>query len=144
MERLDARWRGAILIGTLSARDMIPCFADVLASLRPRDPLVREWYRICALAEKTALDLDLGTRQVLEETGWFETEQAAEMLADAEAALSAIAPEGTWFGSHPSDGACWGFWDSDESPSLAPARVRETAEDTWRSLGITRTTLRLP
>lgn len=53
---------------------------------------------------------------------WF-TDEACEALETLTDALDGIAPDGLYFGTHPGDGADYGFWETEEA-----AEDREWAE----------------
>ena len=87
---------GAISWGTFRTEDLIERFSLALHSRSPTHSLVGEY-----------LDMDSGavTMTELEELYFLE---------DLFNALDEIAPEGTYFGSHPGDGSLFGFWPIDE------------------------------
>ena len=80
--------------GTLRPEDLIPRFASALGSFLPaslaRD--IRQW-----------------------SAGGFEEYLVpfaeAEILEQLDEELQRLAPEGTYFGAHEGDGACFGFWE---------------------------------
>ena len=41
---------------------------------------------------------------------WWRLPASSELLAQLFEALNEIAPDGHYFGSHPDDGACFGWW----------------------------------
>jgi hypothetical protein len=92
---------GSISHGTMRSGDLIPVFADELRALRgslPRDLYneIRQW-------ERTEYDESAPAQDIHEEYG----EQIVEALFDA---LNEYAPPYGYFGSHPGDGADYGFW----------------------------------
>ena len=85
--------RGTIIAGTMRAEDLIPAFFDALEQLDPSDAealrvTYPHWDQDCEAAE-----------------------YLLESLFDA---LNEHAPEGCVFGSHPGDGADFGFWEMEE------------------------------
>lgn len=87
--------------GTLRTEDLLRNFAEALEALDHGDvytSLVEEALRIA------------DNEQFLQE----EPEVAAWVLAELEDALVDLAPEGTYFGAHPGDGACFGFWPKED------------------------------
>jgi len=87
---------GSVSLGTLRFSDLLPVFADELRRLDPDHRLVKEadgW---------DGLD---------EETGDVRSEEDAdELLADLQDALNGFAPDYVYFGTHPGDGADFGWW----------------------------------
>jgi hypothetical protein len=49
------------------------------------------------------------------ESAWWETSDAVEVNVALFDQLNELAPEGWYFGSHPDDGADYGFWLEDEN-----------------------------
>lgn len=91
---------GSVSSGTLRAEDLIPCFADLLDELLPRrSPAIRP-----TLAK---IRRRRGEK-------YFQSEDASEDVTWLEDQLSAIAPLYCYFGSHPGDGADFGFWVMDD------------------------------
>lgn len=87
--------------GTLRIEDLLRNFAEALETLDQESTyasLIEEARRIA------------DNEQFLEK----EPEIAAWVLAELEDALMELAPEGTYFGSHPGDGACFGFWPEED------------------------------
>lgn len=84
--------------GTLNPTDLAPVMADLIEKLSPGDDLLPD-------ARKAA--------KVLSEQGLTpgEYEWAEETLMDVMAAIDECAPAGTYFGAHPDDGACFGFFN---------------------------------
>jgi hypothetical protein len=99
MARLDQDWIGSVSSGTLREQDLIPAFEAVLdiAAVqydRPvsADKLLRGW-------KLTGNDW--------EEVGFYLNEILFDLLND-------VAPEGSYFGAHPGDGADFGFWEQED------------------------------
>lgn len=100
MTELGKEWIGAsISHATLREEDLIPAFEEVL------DTAGVEYERPSAV-DKLLLDQPL-TDDEQEEVGFY----VNEMLIDL---LDGIAPDGTFFGSHPGDGSDFGFWEVEE------------------------------
>lgn len=96
---------GSIIFGTHRLVDLVPAFMDALDSLNP-DAAARiraEYAEVLDAidAHTGVLDVDVG------EDGTF----LVEDLIDA---LNEYAPDGTYFGAHPGDGADFGFWPIDD------------------------------
>lgn len=97
---------GTVSHGTLRTDHLIVAFVDELASREPRrvtklleDPEVRQ-----VVIEARAMF----TAPVSDE--FSDPELAQEVLYELCEALDETAPEGYYFGSHPGDGADFGFW----------------------------------
>lgn len=94
---------GTVISGTMQNRDLIPAF---IASLKDLD-------------KDAAQEFEKSVPQDPTSEQW-NSEAADNMLEDLFDALDAHAPEGCYFGSHPGDGADYGFWkfedeDGDDS-----------------------------
>lgn len=90
---------GSISTGTLKPEDLIETF---VYELRQQRPLHREHRAILRSVE--------GNMRRMKSPAYFTTEQPrwdVDALIDA---LEAYAPEGFYFGSHPGDGADFGYW----------------------------------
>lgn len=112
MKSLDNRYIGMTLSeATMRKEDLIPSFMSFLEAVTEE----------CEIQEDVALlsvEVDMlefeenprfGTYyKDQEEASWLLNEQIWDLLND-------IAPDFTCFGSHPGDGACYGFWTDDES-----------------------------
>ena len=100
---------GELIGGTMREEDLVPTFLDELELLNPRK------------AKQLRADMpEYGT----EEMSFFLNED----LFDA---LQECAPPNHYFGSHPGDGACYGFWSDaeqglDEQETAAIYRGEET------------------
>ena len=87
--------------GTHRPQDLIPAFFAVLEQVAP------------ALAHRLekpppgALDDD-------EDPFWASDDAYFLLNEDLFNWLQVVAPEGFYFGSHPGDGACFGFWEIEE------------------------------
>jgi hypothetical protein len=100
MNRLDKEWMGkSVSTATLREIDLIPAFEEVL------DAAGVEYDRP-ASADKLLLGQSL-TDDEWEEVGFYLNEELFDRLDE-------IAPEGTYFGAHPGDGADFGFWPVEE------------------------------
>lgn len=84
--------------GTMRSEDLIPKFLGVLKQYAPDN------YDAYVKANPEVLDLKGMDDETL---GWVFDELFDE--------LDKIAPEGTYFGAHPDDGADYGFWSVEES-----------------------------
>jgi hypothetical protein len=99
---------GSISSGTMREEDLIPCFLDTLEQLNPSEATsIREEYS------------DLLSRLSADEMTSEDQDEAScllnETLFDA---LGNCAPPYFYFGSHPGDGADYGFWLSEEFEEL--------------------------
>lgn len=86
-----------ISTGTLRHQDLIQKFIW-LAELVDHDmttPVWNEWKHII---------------DATYEDDFEESEESSYLLEDLFDLLNTMAPEGTYFGSHEGDGACFGFW----------------------------------
>jgi len=100
MNRLDKDWMGrSVSSATLREVDLIPAFEEVL------DAAGVEYDRPASV-DKLLLGQSL-TDDESEEVGFYLNEELFDQLNE-------IAPEGTYFGSHPGDGSDFGFWEDDD------------------------------
>lgn len=86
--------------GTMRSEDLIPKFLGVLKQYAPDN------YDAYVKANPEVLDLNGMDDETL---GWVVDELFDE--------LDKIAPEGTYFGAHPDDGADYGFWSTEQDES---------------------------
>lgn len=100
--------------GTMRSEDLIPKFLGVLKTY------AKDKYDEYVNENPEVLDIDGLDDETL---GWIVDE-----LFDK---LDEIAPEGTYFGAHPDDGADYGFWSVDESKQRE-SKKSEAYEDIWR------------
>ena len=92
-KQLGQEWVGVTISeGTHNPEDLIPTFLAVLSE-----------------ADE---DLAKAAAEVIEETKASEHpfDGSYHNLVNMFNLLEEYAPEGTWFGSHEGDGACFGFW----------------------------------
>lgn len=89
-----------VIHGTLKVEDLVEAFTDEYERIGGRPSNV-ELFR-----SHLALQSD-GLSETKEETLSYDLEDLFELLND-------LAPEGVSFGSHPGDGADFGFWTHEE------------------------------
>jgi hypothetical protein len=92
---------GSISTGTLRTEDLIPCFVEELEHL----------------ADETDTDAQTLIREVnerMESADYFDSDDASYDLDALTDALGNHAPDYAYFGSHPGDGADFGFWIVDD------------------------------
>ncbi len=87
---------GSISSGTLRAEDLIPAFAEELER--------------CVNGHPGNMTLVEEARAIED----YDSEEAQEILCDLADALNEYAPDYGYFGSHPGDGADFGFWLYDD------------------------------
>src|ERR1700691_70350 len=107
MAQLDKTWNGSIISATLRELDLIPEFEAVL-------DIAGVEYDRPASVDKLLLGQSL-TDQESEEVGFYLNETLFDLLNE-------VAPEGTCFGSHPGDGADFGFWEEEEEDDDSESR----------------------
>ena len=94
---------GTLIHGTLRVEDLVPAFLEALPA--PDRIRIKNEY-------STALGTLALNPALLTESDWQDLDYLAnEVLPDA---LDRIAPEGTYFGTHPGDGSDFGFWPVEE------------------------------
>ena len=97
-ESIDDLKDRSVSHGTLRSIDLIPEFLGVLKQY------AKDRYDAYVKANPEVLDLEGMDDETL---SWVVDELIDE--------LNAVAPQGTYFGSHPGDGSDFGFWTMDES-----------------------------
>ena len=102
MPQLGTDWIGSVISATLREQDLIPAFEGVL------DIAGVEYDRPDSV-DKLLLGQEL-TDAEWEEVGFYLNESLFDLLNE-------IAPKGTYFGSHPGDGADFGFWEEEDEES---------------------------
>ena len=106
---------GTIISGTLREEDLIPAFIDALSALNEERSL--EWRKhfpneIVAVRAFSTIDDRLAyiEQRMRDESYWL-SDDAQWDMEWLIGQLNFFAPEGTYFGSHPGDGADFGFWE---------------------------------
>ncbi|MBW2673317.1 MAG: hypothetical protein JRD89_07900 [Deltaproteobacteria bacterium] len=102
---------GTVIEGTLRPEDLIPAFMDVLDDVKESstfEPGADAPERVRRIGN---LDSALGSMERrMGEPGYYDDEAAQWDLDWLFEQLNEFAPEGTYFGAHPGDGADFGFW----------------------------------
>jgi hypothetical protein len=99
---------GSISSGTLRPEDLIPSFVDALDSIK--DDLSTSGIAENAITVSAIDDLLSKIEQRMKDDNYFETEDASYDLEALTDELNNHAPHYAYFGSHPGDGADFGFW----------------------------------
>ena len=108
---------GSISSGTMRPEDLLPCFAWELRNLAKRAGRVREFKTL--LNECDAIDFDSD----------YAADTAEDLVNDLSDALQEFSPPYAYFGSHPGDGADYGFWISETlDHDFEGLRVSDTSE----------------
>jgi hypothetical protein len=106
---------GSVSTGTLRPEDLIPTF---ISELRRQKPLARRHRRLVR---------EINARMNAED--YFTLEDADFDLEELTEALNEYAPPGFYFGSHPGDGADFGYWLSESfAEDFDGLRVSDTSE----------------
>lgn len=93
---------GSVSSGTMRLEDLIPCFM----------PLLREYARENTRTDHLQFLEEIGER--MEDEGYYETEESDHDLDELFNALQEYALPYFYFGSHPGDGADYGYWLSED------------------------------
>jgi hypothetical protein len=99
MAQFGKEWAGSVISATLREEDLIPAFEEVLDSAGVE-------YERPPSVDKLLLSESL-TDDELHEVACYLNDTLFDLLDE-------IAPQGTYFGAHPGDGADFGFWETDE------------------------------
>ena len=112
MQTVD--FTGTVSHATLRSEDLIPAFMQVLEKYDRNT-----FYRLCK-----EYDIDHDTYEKLSQAyvggplrrdkSFYESEDCDCLMEELFDALGEIAPEGYYFGSHPSDSSDYGFWPIEE------------------------------
>ena len=106
---------GSVSSGTLRPEDLIPAFLNTLDDLKEAyslDQSVSEADRVATIAR---LDTEMGRiEQRMQAPGYWDSEDVEYDIDFLTDELNNFAPEGCYFGTHPGDGADFGFWANDE------------------------------
>lgn len=97
---------GPLCSGSIQPRDTIPVMA---AWLREHHP--EAWTQ--AFSPACGFPVVPAEAQDDPRHPWWDSEEAQDVAFVLIEALEEEAPEGFWFGAHPDDGACLGFWEHD-------------------------------
>ena len=95
---------GSVSTGTLRTQDLLPAFSEALEDLLPTDPQEdRSAARILGEA---------GVLLAIPSDDWTDDQegQAWDLVEDLREQLEQHAAPYTYFGSHPGDGADYGYW----------------------------------
>lgn len=85
---------GSVSSGTMREEDLVPAFLSVLRELDP----------------KTAETLEKELEEIRKDHDWDSEEISLFLNETLWDAMDACSPDGWYFGSHPGDGADYGFW----------------------------------
>ncbi len=98
---------GSVSCGTMRTEDLLKAFANELAYICTTTPrIVREVHAWLDGPEAYAKDYEC-------DAGIYDA-IGMGLVADLFELLDRFAPEGYYFGSHPGDGADYGFWPCEE------------------------------
>lgn len=104
---------GSVSTDTHRTIDLLQAFADELEWLDPADPLVPE--------ARAVITLDSAKWPICD------SQEASDLVASLQDALNELAPPFCYFGTHPGDGADFGFWPCWESIEELP-KVSDPSE----------------
>ena len=107
---------GSISSGTLRNKDLIPRFIEVLDSLKEEESLSK-WPNATRYADiDDALSDIEEEKQLMGEEDFYNNEASDYILNEIlPNLLEEYAPPGHYFGSHPGDGANFGFWECESN-----------------------------
>jgi hypothetical protein len=105
MELKRATEIGSISSGTLRTEDLLDAFADEL-EFRVQDN-AEAW---CSDEGRRMRDFLLGLVWEAREIEDYDSDEASELVAQLMSELCQFAPDDAYFGSHPGDGADFGYW----------------------------------
>ena len=95
---------GSVSCGTLRAQDLIPRFLDILS----------EYFPTAYSEIVTAPDPLPPSNAVNNDSAdWWYSDECHEFIGELIDLLNDCAMDGYYFGSHPGDGADYGFWPID-------------------------------
>lgn len=100
---------GSVSWGTMRSQDLLPAFSDALRGLDPK-----AYQKLSAPDSDSDLAAWLSTPLAADNDPWWDSEACSFIMEDLFDALDECAPEGHYFGAHPSDGAHFGFWPVEE------------------------------
>lgn len=131
MKQLPKEYIGVELSNaTMRSEDLIPAFMNFLEQVSD----------ICEIGDEvTAIQEEIAKLEFEEKTGYgtYYTDESQEQAAwilneDIWNLLDSIAPEFCYFGANEGDGACYGFWTSDEDlTDTINVRFRNIEADPW-------------
>lgn len=97
---------GSLIHGTHRAQDLIPALLDAVKLYNKPG---YHGLMAAAFGPVPAFVFDEG-----EDSDWWNTDQAQCLLQELIDLLEDVAPDGTYFGTHPGDGSDWGWWQEVE------------------------------
>ena len=92
--------------GTLRPEDLLPAFRDELDT---RWKMIDPATNMCNDLLQVSRVLSQADHLIMAQN--FESDSTSMVLNDLQTALTFLAPEGTYFGAHEGDGACFGYWE---------------------------------
>jgi hypothetical protein len=95
-----------VIRATMRTQDLIPAFMD---ELRQADPDAYAQLMTVPFGPIPAYVQDEG-----DDSAWWDSDDAQNLLNDLFDALDACAPDGCYFGAHPGDGSDYGYWTYEE------------------------------
>ena len=129
MKQLGKQYIGLELSSaTMRSEDLIPTFIDFLETVADQCEITDEVEELKVEVDKLEFEENPSygtyyTDESQEDASWILNESIWDML-------NQIAPDFTYFGAHPGDGACYGFWTDDESLKEAVLiRLGDLTED---------------
>jgi hypothetical protein len=122
---VDLKNWGSVSSGTLNTFDLMGSFLPMLANIdkKRHDIFVSSWYNDGWRGEGGQWSIVDNERVYwvrpnypLDYSGhkFWDNELAEEMLNELFDAINEYVPNGYYFGSHPGDGADFGFWQTEE------------------------------
>jgi hypothetical protein len=106
---------------TLRVSDCVVAWADCLAQVAALRGETLDRYLRRRPADQRLLNVaaNISARPGCELMSATTADRLHWLTNDIVFALNNVAPVGTWFGSHPGDGACFGFWLIDDAEAVA-------------------------
>jgi len=135
---------GSVSTGTTNPRDLIPTFMDALERFGGKLPPDTVFPAFMNIPEGPAPNYGYSWTdpESPEFAAYLESDDASDDVSALVDALNEVSPAYVYFGSHPGDGADYGYWpswDSIESDSITVDTYRKAKYpdgDSWRLLRV--------
>jgi hypothetical protein len=109
---MGSNFLGSVSYGTMRAQDLIPAFLKALGAIADSKPDGFDHSHASALSVAHINAVPAWVADDGDDCDWWDSEEAGYLMEELFDGLDSCAPDGYYFGSHPGDGADYGFWEA--------------------------------